>query len=313
MPAAERYTTSELLTSISNKGHIPPSQTPFDSTGLLSIAQDELRTAIMRQVKTARENYYLTYTDYTSNSQSVYNIPPRAIAGAIQDVQIVNGTQVYTVGRCETNEQVSTETSPTGDLSYLLIGNQIKIYPIQTSGTVRIWYLRRPNTMVVTSSCAQVTGVSATTLTFAASTIPSTFSVTTLMDCIQDQPHFDWRFTDYTPSSVTATTVVFSSLPTDQNGAALIQVGDWLALAGTTPVPQIPVEFFPLLVQRTVVKYYEIQGYKDKVAMAQKKLDDMERDVFELINPRVSSEPKRIIQNSNIIGGFRRWRAWSAT
>ena len=49
------------------------------------------------------------------------------------------------------------------------------------------------------------------------------------------------------------------------------------------------------------------------MASAEAKLKEMEKDLFELINPRVSSEPKRIVPDSNVVGGYRRWRAWRAT
>lgn len=315
MPAANRYTNSEFLIAVRNKGHIPPSQTPFDDGSLLDLATDELNTALLRQIRTSRENYYLKYVDNALNSTNTYNIPSRAVGGALVDIHIVNGTQVYPVSRSETNEQFSTVSSPTGYWSFQVIGNQIVILPIVTVGVIRLWYLRRPNVMVPVSECSQVTAVDQANgiLSFASGTIPSTFTTSSPMDSIQDQPHFDWNFIDQTPTAVTTTSVTFTSLPTDVDGSALIKPGDWLALAGQTPVPQIPVEFTPLLIQRTVVKYYEIQGYKDKVALAQAKLNDMEKDVFELINPRIGNEPKRIVPDGNLVGGLRRWRAWRAT
>lgn len=309
--SANSYTATQLLADIRRKGHIPPSQTPFLDDDLLALATEEQNTSILRQIKTARENYYLTYSDLATNTNNIYTIPERAIGGALTDVHIVNGTQIYTVGRTETNEQFATDSSPTGYWSFLIVGNEIHILPTVTTGTVRLWHLRRPNTLVVNTSAAQVTAVSSTTLTFAS--LPTAFSATgALFDCINAQPPFGWRFVDYTPTSITSTTMVFSSLPTDEYGAAAIQVGDWVALSGQTPVPQMPVEFWPLLVQRTVVKYYEIQGYAEKMGLAQKKLMEMEKDVMELINPRVANEPKRIVSDSNIIGGYRRWRTWRA-
>lgn len=309
--SANSYTATQFLADVRRKGHIPPSQTPFLDDDLLAIATEEQNTAILRQIRTARENYYLTYDDLTTNTSNIYTIPERAIAGALQDVHIVNGSQVYTVQRTETNEQFATDSSPTGYWSFLIIGNQIKILPTVTAGTIRLWYLRRPNTLVVNASSAQVTAVSSTTLTFAS--IPSTFSATgATFDCINAQPPFGCRFVDYTPTSITSTTMVFSSLPTDEYSVAAIKVGDWVSLAGQTSAPQMPVEFWPLLVQRTVCKYYEIQGYKEKMEIAEKKLKEMEKDVFELINPRVANEPKRIISDSNVIGGYRRWRGWRA-
>lgn len=313
MGAANRYTTTEFLASVRRKAHIPPSQVTFQDADLLALANDELEVAILPQIVSTRENYYRTSQDLVLNTTNVYDIPYRAIGAALTNVQIVNGTQIYQVERSEENEQFSTVTSPTGYWSFNVIGNQIKILPVITMGVVRLHYLQVPNLLVPVASSAQVTAINQGTgvLTFAS--MPATFTVTSSFDCIADQPHFNWRFIDTVPTALTSTTVTFSALPTDVYGNAAIKVGDWLALAGQTPVPQVPREFSALLVQRTVVKYYEAQNYKDKAALAEKKLEEMELKLFKLINPRVAGSPKRIVPDSNVIGGYRRWRAWRAT
>lgn len=307
MAGANRYTTAELLVQIKQKGRIPPSQTPFDDPGLLNLAWDELSTGILRQILSTRENYYLTSIDYAYNANSTYPIPTRAIGGALATIKIINGTVIYEVARSEIGEQFSTVTSPTGYYSFIIEGSNIVIQPTSSTGTIRLYYYQRPNTLVQTTSAAQITGISGTTLSFSAGTIPSTISTSTPCDLVQDQPPFDWAAIDQTPTAVTSTTIQFSSLPSN------LAIGDWVALAGQTPVPQIPVEFRNLLVQRTIVKYNEIQGYLDKMKASQQKLEEMEKDVFELINPRVSEEQKRIVPSANVIGGYRRWRAWRAT
>ena len=304
MPGANRYTTAELLDSFKQKGRIPPSQTPFDDAGLLSLANDELQVGLLSQILSVRENYYLTYKDYDVVSSSTYAIPTRAIGGALDAVRIINGTSIYEVSRSEEGQQFATNTSPTGYYSFTLRGNNIVIQPSPSTGTIRLWYFIRPNAMVVTTAAAQITGISSGTLSF--STLPSTITTSTACDLIKDQPHFNIISMDQTPTAVTSTTVTFSSVSDD------LAIGDWIALAGQTPIPQIPVEFRTLLTQRVVVKYNEIQGYLDKMKASQLKLDEMEKDIFQLINPRVAEEPKRIIPNSNLIGGYRRWRSWQA-
>jgi len=313
MPSANRYTTTEFLASIRRKGHIPPSQTPFQDADLLSLADDELCTAILRQVRTAREGFYKTYVDLAPSVNGYYDIPTRAVGIALDDIQLVTGTQIFPVCRTESNEQFSTITSPTGYYSFELINDQILAKPNPTTGVVRLWHMRRPNKLVPVASASQVTAINQGTgvLTFAS--LPTSFLISSAFDCIADQPHFRWKFIDFVPTGISSTTLTFANLPTDTYGNALIQVGDWVALAGQSPIPQLPVEFIPLLVQRTIVKYYEIQNYKDKIPVAQKKLEDMEKDVFELINPRVSNQPKRIVPDCGVIGGFRRSRAYRAT
>ncbi len=312
MASANRYTTTELLASIRRKGHIPPSQTPFQDADLLALADDEILTAIMRQTKSVRENFYVAPFDSDLNSQGLYDVNSRAVGAGMIDLWLVNGTQVQQIGRTELNEQFGTDTSPTGYWGYYLQANQFCVRPVPTAGVVRQFVMVRPNLLVATTAAAQVTAVDLGTNTLSFSSLPTTFVTGTVFDSVKDQPHFGWNFIDKV-GTVSGTDVSFSALPTKPDGSSEVAVGDWLALAGQTPVPQVIVEMRPLLVQRVVVKYYEIQGYKDKFKIASEKLKEMEKDVFELINPRVADEPKRIVPDGNIIGGFRRWRAWRAT
>lgn len=303
MPGANRYTTTELLADIKRTGHVASSQNTFGNSDLLRLADFELQTAILRMILSARENYYLTYNDYSIASDYTYAIPLRAIGGAVADVQIVSGTTIFQVVRTEISEQFVTDASSSGSYSFYIKGNYL-VLPGVTSGTVRVWYYTRPNTLVVSTAGCQITSIASNVLTFAASTIPSTVSTSTPCDLIKDQPGFECLTIDATPSAVTATDITFSagSVPTT------LAVGDWVCLAGQTVVPQIPVEFLPILVQRVVVKYYEIQGYLDKMKAAQEKLKEMSADVLAIINPRVSGAPKRIVASGDLIGGSpRRW------
>ncbi len=303
--AANSYTTTQLITSIRNKGNIPTSQTPFTDSDLLLLADDELDTALLRQLLSVRENYYLTYEDYEIADDGIYELPSRCIADAVANVQLLNGTTVTNIDRSEVSQQFATNESPSGFYSFFFMGSAINLQPNPTTGYVRIWYYLRPNTMVLTSEAAQVTVISGNTLTF--DTIPTTITTGTPCDFIKDQPHFNTLSFDETPTVVTSTQITFASVPDD------LVVGDWICLAGQTCVPQIPVEFRPLLVQRVVVKYNEIQGYLDKMKASQAKLDAMEKDLLQLINPRASGSPKRVVPNQNLTGGTWQWRAWRAT
>jgi hypothetical protein len=207
--------------------------------------------------------------------------------------------------RSELSDQYSTNASPNGVPGFYLANNQIIPVPAQSVGVIRLWFYQRPNNLVVQSAASQISAIVGTTVTVGV--VPTTFTTGTTVDFIKDQPFFECRAIDQSIVSATTTTITFSTLPTS------LVVGDWVALAGQTPVPQIPVEFRPLLVQRCVVKYYEIQGYLDKMAAAQKKLEEMEKDLFAIINPRVREEPKIITASTDLIGGTLRFRAWTAS
>lgn len=303
--AANSYTTANLLTSIRRNGHIPTASAPFQDSDLLAMADEECQTSLLRQILSVRENFYLTSIDYTANATGTYAIPTRAIGGALADVKIYNGSSIYPVGRTEIDAQFSTITSSTGYYAFYIQGNNIVVLPNPTSGTVRLWYYVRPSTLIATSAASQVTVIASNVLTFAS--LPSTITTSTPCDLVKDQPFFDIQGMDLTPTVVTSTQLTFSAVP-----SALV-VGDWVALAGQTPVPQIPVEFRPLLSQRVVVKYYEAQGYLGKKKAAQEKYTEMEKDLMGIINPRVVEAVKTIVPDGSLIGGYRRWRAWRAT
>lgn len=302
---ANSYTTTELISTIKLVGNIPPAQTPFTNANILTLADNELQTALLRQIVGVRENYFITTKDFTIVDASVYDIPPRAIAMALDDIKIINGTTIYNVARTEIGDQFATNTSVTGYFTFFIENNKIHIVPNPQTGQIRFYYNRRPNTLIPITQAAQITAINTGTFTVTVAAVPSTISTSIACDLIQDQPGFLSLEDDTTPTATTSTTITFSSLP---DGLA---VGDWVSPAGQSPVPQIPVEFRPLLIQRVVVKYYELQGYKDKMSVSQKKLDEMEKDLFTLINPRVAEESKTAVANQNIIGGFARWLRWS--
>ena len=303
--AANRYTTTELLADIRRKGHIPPNQTPFQDADLLAMADFELQTSILSQIRSCRENYFLTYTDFSISSDSNYKIPLRAIGSALSAVQLVVGTTIYQIDRVEISQQFSTLTSPNGFYSFYIQGNSVVVLPSPTTGTIRLWFYTRPNTLISPTAAAQVSSVSGNVITCLS--VPTTFTTGTPLDIIKDQPGFEALLLDTRPTLIAGVAVTIPGTPT-----TTIE-GDWVALAGQTPVPQIPVEFRPLLIQRVVVKYYESQGYLDKMKAAQAKLVEMQQDILQLINPRVAEAPKRVVADSGLIGGYSRSMKYRAT
>lgn len=305
MAAANRFTTTELLASIRRRTHLPSNASPFQDSDLLALADEECQTSILKQILSVRENYYLTYTDTSVNGTGIYSIPLRAIAMGLADCQLIIGNSVYQIARTEIGEQFSTITSPSGYYSFYIEGNSVVIQPNPTSGSIRMWYYTRPNNLVATTSAAQITAINSNVLTF--STIPTTITTSTPCDIIKDQPGFDLLDSDDTPTAVTSTTITFTSVP------STVSVGDWVSLAGQTPVPQIPVEFRPLLALRVAVSNFMTQGYTDKMVKAQAKLEEMERALFGMIQPRVVEEPKRLVPDGMVFGGVKRAKILTAT
>jgi hypothetical protein len=304
MASANRFTTTELLAAIRRITHLPSNASPFQDADLLALSDEECQTSILKQILSVRENYYLTYTDTAVNATGTYSIPTRAIGMGLADCQLIVGNSVYQIQRTEIGEQFSTVTSPTGFFSFYVQGNSLVLQPNPTTGSIRMWHYQRPNYLVATTAAAQITSIASNVLTF--STIPTTITTSTACDLIKDQPGFDWLAIDQTPTAVTTTTITFTTVPTT------VAVGDWVSLAGQTAIPQMPVEFRPLLALRVAVKNFQTQGYLDKMKFAQGKLEEMEKALLAIINPRIVEEPKRLSPDSSLWGGVKRAKLFSA-
>jgi hypothetical protein len=302
------YTTDNLLVpQVQRLAHIPLAQTTFVAADICALADDECRVNLLHKVLSVRESYYLAYKDIAVNATGIFNIPYRAIAGRIHSIQLVSGTNVQGLSRMEPHQMTNTLTPPQGSFSFYFQGNTIVTLPILPSGSARIWHYVRPSNLVAQATCAQVTVISGNDVTVSA--VPTGYTTGINIDFTQDQPPFGLLSYDVAITNVVGSVLSFGSglVPSG------LVVGDWICLAGTTPVPQIPLEFHPLLAQSVSVKILEAQGYLQKMEVAQKKLNKMEKEILSIINPRDEGDPKKITPNRGLISpGRGRRGGWFA-
>ena len=292
------YTTSDFLASVRNRGNIPTTSNSNNVNGtanLLRVATEELHIKLVPMIMGAREEFYVTHTDYAITAdQAEYEIPLRSMGMTLRDVQVVEGTQIRSLPPID-SEQV--ETTSTGPLQgYYIEHNNVILYPApqSTAGTLRLRYFARPSALAATSDCAQISSVDTVTGTITVSTIPSSWTANSVVDFVRQSIPHNCSAVDQTPVSVVGTTLVFATLP------AGLAVGDWVALSETTPIPQLPREFQPVLAQMTVVKVLEANGDKDGAMIAGKDFEMLRDFALKLIQPRVVGERKKIVP--------RRWR-----
>lgn len=286
------YTTTDLINNIKLIGHVPTGNNTFTTSNLVTLADRELKTPIMKQILSTRGGYYLSYQDFTAAADGLYVIPGDAIAGALDNVELVQDTTIIPVNLIEESEQFSTISPTSTSYGFFMRGNYVQILPTPSIGVARLWFSKRPSQLIPTSQACQITNVVGAVISVAS--IPSTIVTGSAVDLCGDQPPFN-VLGSASITGISGTDITLDAVITG------VAVGDWLALSKQTPIPQIPVEFRPLLEQRVVVKIYELQGYLEKMKAAQEKLTELETATFSLITPRVKSQTKII---SPINGGF---------
>lgn len=292
MAPNQDHTTTALLASLKRRGMLVGATDTLSDADFLAIATEEMQGYVMAWLVDLREEFRVAdYDVATVSGTNAYRIPPRAAGDALRQVSyLVNGVYVpLTLIRAEDVSQYSATGDPTG---YYFMDNDVILVPSPTTAsTLRLAYHRRPSKLVATTAVATISSINgARTVITTAATIPSTMTSGVVLDVVDEYPGFKTLVMDAaTTGTVSGTTITLSAaLP------ASVAAGDYVCLAGESPVPQIPVETHPLLIQRT--KYVCLESLGDKKAVnALATLERMEKQLMPLFTPRTKGGVRLLV------------------
>lgn len=286
------YTASALVASIRRQGFVSESSS-LTNEDLLAWVNDEARTYVTALLKSVHEEFLVNELDYTVpivTGQATYRIPPRVVGGGLRMVSLVTSASVpaLPITRVEPPNAFLYGVSGVPG-AYMLRGNLLQLLPAPSgTGTLRLGFLQRPSTIVDESACGVISLINTGTKAVTISASPSTFSSSTPFDLVQGVPPFSALSIDQAATKASQVYTFANTLPTG------LAVGDFICLAGETPIPQLPLECHALLAQRVVVKLLEAQG-GPRYDAAKASMDEMRRDLVELLSPRVTGSNRVIV------------------
>ena len=283
------WTTDDLITSVRVRGMFPDaSQGSLSPASILMFAYEELIANVVPMILSVREHYYETYLDQNMIAGvQVYAIPQRSIASTLSVVQYILRNSIMPLNPIDPQNVVSTvpELYPK---AFYYQGGSIVLdqVPSSSQGTIRMRYYQRPGIFTSTVNCGLITGVSTLLNTVTVASVPASWAAGTVFDFIPSYlPYMPYGLSTAC-TGVTGTTVSFSALPVNAAGAMAITVGDWLAPAGYSCIPEVPNEVFPLLAQATAVKLLEATGAEEHLGTAAGMLANYAKNATRLISPR---------------------------
>jgi hypothetical protein len=287
------YTTDDLITSVKDRGMIPDASSgSLSSAALLQFGSEELQGPLMQLITSAREKYYETYTDtaLTAN-QAVYSIPARAAGGVVSVVQYIYNNCIYVLVPIDPSEASTTNTGLV-PIGYYFQNNSIVVFPTPnvTQGTLRMRYFQRPSRLEQTTNCAKVSSFDPIALTVTVATIPSSWATGTVVDFIPSTLPYTPYSLETSLAGVTGTVITLTAVPSS------LAIGDYIALAGFTPIPEVPYEFFQVLAQMIVCKALEAVG-DPKLSVAQAGRQAYSDSALKMITPRDKSTAKKVVSN----------------
>lgn len=243
------YTTADLLAAIGRRSFAPTGQITYTDEDLLAVADEVLASEILPVILSVREEHFVTSVDYAITAdQAAYDIPPRAIAMAVRDIWLVDGSSIDpSFPRVEPENAVGGSGAPAG---WYLQNNSIILdpSPATTAKTIRVFFTLAPGRHVLAASAGLISAINTSTNVVTVSAIPSTWATGDVYDLIRKDGGQEPRSVDLTSTLVTGNTITLPSLPTG------LAVGDYVALAGETPLPFLPKELRPALAQGTAAQ-----------------------------------------------------------
>ncbi len=295
--------TDDLITGVKRRITLPANRSLIQDADILAFADTVMRDRIVPMVLAARQNYYLTTSLVAVTAElDTYDIPYRAVGRALRDVKYsLDGTalrsQMKDLQQFEVEDLQNYADTGTPEGFYFQ-GDKLVLVPepVSSSEGILYFYDLKVAKLVASSACVLVGGTAATTVT-ATGSVPSTFAADVEVDFLEARSGHSTRAMDVTLSGVAGTTLTFATgvIPTD------LVVGDYLALAGQSPVIQAPDEVFPLL--ETSVSGMVLDAISDFEGKAALEKDMARQDVNlrGILEPRVRGEPKKIINQHGLL------------
>lgn len=303
-------TSDAAIAKIEAGAAVPASNDSVTSAEMLGFLDEEHLQHIVPWLRKWRgENHGVRRVDVALVAdQAEYRIPARAVGASVRMVTWINADGRESEPLTELTPEERPEYIegrgyfwPTR-YAYSVEGTQLMLCPTPAAadGSLRIRYVARPSSHVLVANAMLITSVAGGTSMNG--TPPGTWTSTDLFDVIEGSGNFDLLALDRA-GTIAPTKVELAVSLTEA------AKGDYVALAGQTPVIQLPTELHPILIALGTARVLEAIGDPRWERKHDRALETLERARY-AIQPRNESRSRKTINSgSSLRSGIQRpWR-----
>lgn len=301
-----KYTSDQLITTIKRNSLIPTGNKKFLDADLLAFLNEELQVTITSELSSFQEEYFVTYQDIplVANTSN-YQIPITAIGWALRDIGYVTSSGEYrTLPRVGIDQlDLYSGLATTGEPRALYLRDaELVAVPSMgdsVSGSIRVYFEKILNELVLTSSCGLITNVvsAGTDYIITVSALPS---YTSGVEVISATNPFG-----IIASFTSATPVGFNFTLAQSSFSRVPVVGDYVAPYGKTPIPHIPEDMHPILAQAATLRVLEANGDAKNLQNAYVTYQRMVQSMKQRSSSRIKGAPKKLISRNYILNSMR--------
>jgi hypothetical protein len=308
-------TTNELIRSVKVRALVPINQDTFTEEDIINFLNDEMLLGLVPTILLEREEYLVGpahVIDIIPNI-SEYPLPERSLGNKLREVnyrdQMGNEYEMTRIAVDDRYNYLMNTITTQNWKQFYVQGSSLTLFPKvgdSPTGQLVMWYYLRPNSLVKNDAVATISAIDREAGRITVSNLPSNFNPTSLYDFIKRKsPHNIIKF-DIPVLSVNTTSKIITIDPSLLPESLV--VGDILALAGETCIPNVPTELHQVLAQRVACRILEGLGDSQGLQNAMAKLAEMESKTQTLIDNRVEGAPRKVV-NRNNVAGVRRIRS----
>lgn len=305
-----------LVTATQLSGLIADGNPDYDAARIRIELDDVLHEVFEKVVVNARQGFWLQQqlTAITAGNW-FYRIPPRAVTGGLEKVQVIDGAgQVRHLVYTDLRQAYLYENAGLGEpTAYVILGDQIQLLP---KPSVSGWYIRftyyiQPSRLVEPQTTGEV--IAAGDGVIAVWTFPTDQDTSDEIEegSVIDIVHSNgWHELSLVSATVTSLDVgpPVNRIHVDTNDdLSRVEAGDFVRVQNQTDWPCLPDDFHRALADAAAVVYLVNTGQMAKAQILGSKVqNDIER-FKDLISPRVKDSPKILKPSYGFLrGGGRR-------
>lgn len=299
-------TSDFFVEGVKRRISLPANQVLLSDDDILAMLDSVIKSLIVPALISVRKEFFVvTIDEATVADQAAYNVPYRAVGLSLRDLKyrrdITDETQAYDLVEIDQSQEDEYRSSGGEPAGYYFKNDQVIIVPKPSTSTaaIEIWHEQRPSRCVLLEEAAVVTAIASDVVSV--ETTPAGFLQDLEVDFIRGKAGHRILGMDKTIVGISGTDITFAAgaVPT------ALQVGDYLSLAGTSPVLQIPEEYQPLAETQTAKLVAFAIGDLEALAQLEKDEADQQKAGFKVVEPRNRGAPTKIVNRGGLLKGAR--------
>lgn len=295
-------TLNQIIQNIKERALLVSSQNTISDDRLALYVNDELNQYLIPLINEANQEYLIVEKELElEEGQTKIRIPSSALGGILRSITAQVGDNHPFHLKAITREERELYQSAHG-LVYYIQGNTINLVPDQKSLVkITLSYVKKPSRLVFESDARRITSINPQAGSIVVTSSAPFIKNNTAFDIVSHLYPNEVPLENVGAVSITNNQVVFPSI----DG---VEVGDWLAAPGTTPLAPIQDELIPLLEERVVLRVHQSLNDELGVTMTLGSIASMEASMKILIENRVAADPVVLVNHFSPFRAAQRYR-----